>query len=204
MALRRVVLLRHGRTVWNHERRMQGRLDPELDDVGRAQAAAVGPAMRRFDPVRLLASDQRRAWATAEAAASATGLVVRSEPRLRETGLGEWEGLTGDEVEAGWPGGIDVWRSDPRFAPPGGESRCDVAERVRPVVGDLESELADPPDTPDTALLVAHGGAIVALTASLLEWPVAVWPTLHPLPNCHWAVLERRDSWRLLAWGAGV
>ena len=205
MALHRVVLLRHGRTAWNVDRRMQGRLDPELDEVGEAQAAEAAPLLTAFSPVRLVASDQRRAWRTAEIAASATGVPPRPEPRLRETSVGEWEGHTGDEVEAGWPGGIDTWRSDPTFAPPGGESRCDVAARAVPVVDDLAEELADVPEA--TALLVAHGGCIVALTASVLGWPIAAWSTLHPLPNCRWAVLEHRedrgDRWRLMVWGGG-
>lgn len=206
MTLQRVVLLRHGRTAWNLARRMQGRLDPELDEVGEAQAAAAAPVMTSFSPARLVASDQRRAWRTAEVVASTVpqaGLQPRPEPRLRETSVGEWEGLTGDEVEARWPGGIDTWHSDATFAPPGGESRCDVAARAVPVLHDLVEELADVPGA--TALLVAHGGSIVAVTASVLGWPAAAWSTLQPLRNGRWAVLERRwDQWRLVVWGGGV
>ena len=204
MTLQRLVLARHGRTTWNAENRMQGRLDPELDDTGRAQALAAAPVLAAYEPALLVASDQVRAWRTAEAVAKEAALVPRPEPRLRETAMGEWEGLTGIEVEDGWPGGLEEWRTDPAWAPPGGESRVDVAERARPVLAELVDELAGT-DDPQTAMVVAHGGTINALTASTLGWPVEAWPSLQPLRNCGWAVLEHRvDRWRLRAWGLGA
>ncbi|MDD7939665.1 histidine phosphatase family protein [Actinomycetospora lutea] len=201
MSLHRLVLARHGRTLWNAESRMQGRLDPDLDEVGRAQALAAAPLLAAYAPALLVASDQVRAWRTAEAVAKEAELVPRPEPRLRETSLGDWEGLTGAEVEAGWPGGLSSWGSDPAWAPPGGESRVAVAERALPVLAELDEELAGS-DERQTAMVVAHGGTISALTASTLGWPVSAWHSLQPLHNCAWAILERRfDRWRLRAWG---
>lgn len=204
MSLERLVLLRHGRTTWNAEGRMQGRLDPELDATGQVQAASVAPVIAEYEPVVLLASDQARAWQTAEAVAKATGLVPRPEPRLRETSVGRWEGLDGDEVEAGWSGQIAAWHADPTFAPPDGEARTDVAARARPVFDDLVTEL-DAETDPATAVLVAHGGTIIAVTASVLDLPVATWRVLAPLRNCRWTVLgRRRGRWRLEGWGLGA
>jgi 2,3-bisphosphoglycerate-dependent phosphoglycerate mutase/probable phosphoglycerate mutase len=204
VSLQRLVLARHGRTTWNAESRMQGRLDPDLDDTGRAQALAAAPLLAAYEPAVLVASDQVRAWRTAEAVAKEAALVPRPDPRLRETSVGEWEGLTGGEVEAGWPGGLEAWRTDPTWAPPGGESRVDVARRAVPVLDELAAELADT-DEPQTAMLVAHGGTLIALTASALGWPTAAWPSLQPLANCGWAVLDHRvDRWRMRAWGLGA
>ncbi|GAA4780970.1 histidine phosphatase family protein [Actinomycetospora chlora] len=204
MTLHRLVLARHGRTTWNAESRMQGRLDPDLDDEGRAQALAAAPLLADYDPALLVASDQVRAWRTAEAVAKESGLVPRPEPRLRETSLGDWEGLTGSEVEAGWPGGLAAWGTDPGWAPPGGESRVEVARRAVPVLDELAEELAGT-DEALTAMVVAHGGTISALTASTLGWPVEAWHSLQPLRNCAWAVLEHRfDRWRLRGWGLGA
>jgi glucosyl-3-phosphoglycerate phosphatase len=200
--IRRVVLLRHGRTAWNAERRMQGRLDPPLDDAGEAQAAAVAPVVAGFEPVVLISSDLTRALQTALAVGEATGLEPRKEPRLRETDVGEWQGLVDTEVEAGWPGGLDRWRVDPAFAPPGGESRVDAAERALPVLHEVAGE-PGPWAVGDTAVLVAHGGTIMALTCAFLGWPVEQWPSLGPLGNCRWSMLEFRiDRWRLAQWGA--
>jgi glucosyl-3-phosphoglycerate phosphatase len=201
VTLYRLVLARHGRTTWNAESRMQGRLDPDLDDEGRAQALAAAPLLADYDPALLVASDQVRAWRTAEAVAKEAGLVPRPEPRLRETSLGDWEGLTGPEVDAGWPGGLEAWRTDPGWAPPGGESRVEVARRAAPVLDELAEELSGSDDR-QTAMVVAHGGTISALTASTLGWPVDAWHSLQPLHNCAWAVLEHRiDRWRLRGWG---
>lgn len=204
MSLHRLILARHGRTTWNAENRMQGRLDPDLDDTGRAQALAAAPLLAGYEPVLLVASDQVRAWRTAEAVAKEAGLVPRPEPRLRETSVGDWEGLTGAEVEAGWPGGLESWRTDPSWAPPNGESRVDVARRAVPVLGELADELAGTAER-QTAMVVAHGGTIIALTASALTWPLEAWPSLQPLGNCGWAILEHRiDRWRLRGWGLGA
>ncbi len=166
----RVVLLRHGRTTWNAERRMQGRLDPPLDEQGQAQAVEVAPVVARFEPVVLVSSDQARALQTALAVGEATGLDPRKEPRLRETDVGQWQGLVDTEVEAGWPGGLDRWRSEAGFAPPTGESRVEVAERALPVLRELVGS-TPPGAVGDTAVLVAHGGTIGALTGAFLGWP---------------------------------
>jgi broad specificity phosphatase PhoE len=196
----RVVLLRHGRTAWNAERRMQGRLDPPLDETGQAQAQAVAPVVAGLAPSLLVSSDQWRALQTALVVGEATGLEPRKEPRLRETDVGQWQGLVDTEVEAGWPGALDRWRVDPAFAPPDGESRVDAAERALPVLRELVDGAAD-----GTAVLVAHGGVIMGTTCAFLGWPVELWHSLGPLGNCRWSMLEFRvDRWRLAQWGAGA
>ena len=89
---------------------------------------------------------------------AAVGLDVKVDPRLRETHLGQWQGRTIAEIEAGWPGAIAEWRSDPAWAPPGGESRIEVVRRSRPVVDELDEEYADNPE--GIVVVVAHGGMI--------------------------------------------
>ena len=80
-------------------------------------------------PDRLISSDLRRAMHTADIIGDAAGIPVKLDPRLRETHLGEWQGRTVGEIEQTWPGAIAYWRSDPAWAPPGGESRIDVVRR---------------------------------------------------------------------------
>ena len=113
MTLRRLVLLRHGQTDHNVERRMQGHFDAELTAEGLAQAAAVAPGIAALGPDRLISSDLRRAVDTATVIGAAVGLDVKVDPRLRETHLGQWQGRTIAEIEAEWPGAIAEWRSDP-------------------------------------------------------------------------------------------
>lgn len=206
MSLARLVLLRHGETDYNARRRVQGHLDVELSPTGREQARRAAPLVAAFAAERLLTSDLRRAADTAEEVAAACGLAAKPDPRLRETGLGLWEGLTHLEVEASWPGGLARWRADPTWAPPGGESKVEVAERALPVVSELEASLAGDA-VRDTVVCCSHGGLIGALTARLLGLPVPVWPALAGLGNCRWAVLERQvgqGRWRLTGYNVGA
>ncbi|MFF5991676.1 histidine phosphatase family protein [Prauserella flavalba] len=201
MSLRRLVLWRHGETDYNAAGRMQGHIDSALTEVGWNQARFAALALARFEPDLVIASDLRRATDTAAVLTDAIGVPLRIDKRLRETHLGDWQGMTGAEVDAQAPGERDRWRTDATWAPPGGESRIDVAERAREVVTDL---LRDD-DEHETVLLAAHGGLILALTAHLLGLPVALWPSLGGISNCHWVELGRRNGvWRLHAYNAGM
>lgn len=204
MTLRRLVLLRHGQTDYNVAGKMQGHLESMLTEDGLAQAALVAPVIAAMGPERVVSSDLRRAVDSAEAVAAAAGLPVKVDARLRETHLGEWQGLSVGEVEQGWPGEIAVWRSDPAWAPPGGESRIDVVRRAIPVVDELDAELDGP--EPATAVVVAHGGMIAGLVSGLLALPITAWPAIGGIGNCRWAMLARRADhprWRLTGYNVG-
>ncbi len=200
MTLRRVILLRHGQTDYNVDGRMQGHLDSHLTPTGHEQAAVAAPVLAELAPDRLISSDLSRAVDTAELVGAACGLPVKFDPRLRETHLGRWQGYTVAEIDREYPGAIATWRSDPGWAPPAGESRIAVVARARPVVDELDAELADSDDRSETVLLVAHGGVIAGLVTGLMDLPTSVWPSFGGLGNCRWAVLARRDDhprWRL-------
>ncbi|MBE9374525.1 histidine phosphatase family protein [Saccharopolyspora sp. HNM0983] len=202
MTLHRVVLWRHGETDYNAAGRIQGHLDSELSGAGRAQAARAAPAVAQLGPELAVSSDLQRAQVTAASFSEVSGVQPRLDKRLRETHLGEWQGLTGAEVEDGWPGAMSEWRADPAWAPPGGESRLEVAERAFEVVQELDQAHGE------SALLCAHGGLIIALTARMLDLPLHLWPSLGRVGNCHWVVLSRRpggvDAWRLDRYNASV
>jgi glucosyl-3-phosphoglycerate phosphatase len=204
VSLRRLVLLRHGQTDYNLAGRMQGHLDSLLTEVGREQAVAIAPEVVRMTPDRLISSDLRRAVHTADIIGGAAGIPVKLDPRLRETHLGEWQGRTVGEIEKAWPGAIAHWRSDPAWAPPGGESRIDVVRRSRPVVEELDDEVSG---SNATAVLVAHGGMIAGLVCGLLALPIGSWPAIGGVGNCRWAALARRDDhprWRLVGFNVGI
>ncbi len=202
MSPRRLVLWRHGETDYNAAGRMQGHLDSALTPRGWNQARFAVPALARFSPDLVIASDLRRATDTATVLTDAIGVPLRIDKRLRETHLGEWQGMTGAEVDEAYPGERARWRRDATWAPPGGENRLDVAERAGEVVTDLQQANSE---AGETVLLAAHGGLITALTAHLLNLPVETWPSLGGISNCHWVELGARDGkWRLLAYNAGM
>lgn len=215
MRARRLVMLRHGQTEFNAGSRMQGQLDTDLTDLGRAQAVAAAEVLAKRQPLLIVSSDLRRAHDTAVTLAERTDLAVRVDARLRETHLGDWQGMTHEQVDAAAPGARAAWRDNARWAPHGGESRVDVAARSRPLVAELvagEPEWgADEPDRP--VVLVAHGGLIAALTAALLDLPVDSWPVLGGMGNASWAQLSGHGPadaapedlrWRLDVWNASA
>lgn len=211
--VRRLILLRHGQTEYNAGRRMQGQLDTDLSAVGVEQADVAGRALATRGPLLIRSSDLRRAHETALALASVTGLPVTTDARLRETHLGDWQGLTHAEVDEVSPGARRQWRDDAHWAPPNGESRVHVAARSVPVIDELVAGLGDwgrgdAAEAP--VVLVAHGGVIAALTAGLLDLPVANWPIFGGLANTSWVQLSghglpgQAPVWRLDVWNASA
>lgn len=200
MSLDCVVLWRHGETDYNAALRMQGQLDePRLSAVGMGQVQRAAPVLAALRPDALVTSDLSRAAITARMLGGHLGLEPAVDKRLRETHLGEWQGLTHVEVEAGWPGGLEAWRSSPAWAPPGGESRVEVAARAAQVVDELGAT------GHASVVLCTHGGLIAGLTPLMLELPPAAWPRFGGISNCHWTVLRRRNgNWRLQAYNTAA
>lgn len=177
---RRVLLLRHGRTAWNAQRRFQGQADPPLDDVGRTQAYEVATLIAAVRPGLLVSSDSTRAMQTAEIVGDVAALPVISDARFRERGLGHWEGLTREEVAARYPDEYADWAAGRDVSRRGGETREQVAARAHGAFLDL-------PAVP-TAVLVTHSATAMALTNTLLGIAQEIHP-LGPLANCHWTEL---------------
>jgi glucosyl-3-phosphoglycerate phosphatase len=216
MRVRRLVMLRHGQTDFNAGSRMQGQLDSALTDLGRAQAVAAAEVLSKLQPLLIVSSDLHRAYDTAVKLGERSGVQVQVDDRLRETHLGDWQGLTHSQIDAEAPGARLAWREDATWAPHGGESRIDVAARSLPLVAELvsaEPEWGDPGEPGRPVVLVTHGGLIAALSAALLKLPVANWPVLGGMGNCSWVQLSGHSDdaadvddirWRLDVWNASA
>jgi glucosyl-3-phosphoglycerate phosphatase len=197
---RRVLLLRHGRTAWNAQRRFQGQADPPLDDLGRTQAYEAAVLVAALAPDLLVSSDAQRARQTAEIVAEVTGCELVLDRRFRERGLGHWEGLTREEVEARYPDEFADWVAGRDISRRGGESRTEVAARA----GEGFAALPDVP----TTVLVTHSATAMALTNALLGLPQDLH-LLSPLANCHWSELAGTQDgeaprWRLRGHNLGA
>lgn len=155
MSIDGVLLARHGETDDNAARRFQGHLDPPLNDLGRAQARALGEELARAGIRELWSSPLRRARETATIAGAALGLAPRLEPRLMEVDVGAWAGRLYDDIEADEPALYAQWRAgSPAFRFPGGESLAEQGERVAAAITEIAAAAALP------VLLVCHGGVI--------------------------------------------
>lgn len=201
---RHLLLWRHARTAYNAQARLQGQVDIPLDEVGHWQArTAAARLAARYRPARIVSSDLTRAVETAECLGRLLDLPVEVDARLRERGFGEWEAMTGQEIEARWPGEYGRWRAggDPEGV--GAESRADVAHRVAEGVLDHVARTAS--DGP--LVVVSHGSAIGSLVAELLGQD-PLWRGVVGMHNAHWAELLRsgagvEPAWRLHGYNVG-
>ena len=161
------------------------------------QADALGTVFGADPPACVVSSDLVRASATAQAVCDHVGLPLTLDARLRETYFGSWQGLTGDEVEAGWPVEYEAWRRHEGH-PVGGETPAEVGARA--LAATQEHLVAQ-----GTLLLVTHGGTARALVGMLTELPVSEWRRLAPLGNTCWSSLvESAFGWRLERHNAGL
>ena len=208
MKARRLVLWRHGQTVWNAENRHQGQIDIPLNDVGREQARHAAQTLLAMKPTHVIASDLERALETGRTLSDLAGIGLTVDERLRETFAGEWQGMTRDEIVAKYPADYAAWGGDSEIRPGGGETRWEVSDRV---VEAIESALLDIP-AGGTLVVASHGGALRSALGRLLGLDPRQWTILGVLANAQWSVLTELDEnmpklpdlkWRLQEYNAG-
>lgn len=197
----RMLVWRHGRTAWNAAGRFQGQLDPPLDVIGQAQARAAAPHLRAAglsaaDTI-VVSSDLVRASATAGALTELLGVPLRTDARLREHGMGCWEGLTRDEVAERYPDQYADWMAGRPVRGRGGEEPEHVGDRALAALADL------PPAA--VAVVVTHGGTAGRLVERLLGFGSDHRRVIGPLGNCAWSELVFQGTrWRLLRHNSAV
>jgi alpha-ribazole phosphatase len=161
----RLVLVRHGETLYNAQRRYTGQSDIPLNTLGERQASALVESLAtdHFDVI--VTSDLERTRVTAEAIARNHGLAVQEDIDLRELAFGEWEGYTFDEVLARDAKLVTQWRSDPStYAPSGGETVSQLRDRCARALNRWQTRYPEA-----SVVWVTHGGLIGVLLCHLLE-----------------------------------
>ena len=161
----RLLLLRHGQSTWNASGRWQGWTDTPLSAAGEAQALRAGRALAGMGEVADLVacSDLARARRTAEIVAGQLGYgsELMVDAGLREQHLGEWTGLTRDEIEARWPGELAARSSGALVPVPGGEPGAAFLSRAVAAVHRVAALGAS------LAVVVAHGGVVISVERAL-------------------------------------
>lgn len=190
--MRRLVLVRHGQSVWNAQRRIQGHSGAGLTDTGTRQAAATAIWLADIHPeARVVSSDLQRCRETASPIGAALAVDVVTDVALRERSFGRWEGKALHEVQAEdadlwdqWRTGTDVVRRV------GGESGEDLATRVATAF----RRHVDATEDGGTVVVVTHGGPIWHGLHALLDLP---WGTLGGVGNASVTelVLDETGSW---------
>ena len=161
-------LVRHGRTAANAGGLLLGRADPPLDELGRAQAAALAPLVDT--PARVVSSPLQRCRETA----AAFGVPVEVDERWIELDYGDW-----DEQPIASIGRDDwaAWRADLDFRPPGGETLRELGARVRSACADLADTAVD-----GDVVVVTHVSPLKAAIAWALQVGDDISWRLHVTP----------------------
>jgi alpha-ribazole phosphatase len=178
----RLIVIRHGESVYNDQKRFTGQADVPLSPLGKRQAAALGERLAGEHLDAIVSSDLLRARDTAEAIASYHALPVYEDSDLRELALGEWEGLTYAEVLARDADRLAQWRADPTtFTPPGGESVATLRDRITCALERWQSRCPQ-----GSVVWVTHGGLIGVLLCHVLEMDLKRrWQFRHENASIH-------------------
>jgi broad specificity phosphatase PhoE len=163
-----LILVRHGRTPANAAGLLQGRLDQDLDDHGRAQAFAVAAFVRSWCDVDVVVSSPLK---RAQQTAAAFETTIETDDRWIELSYGEYEGTPHAEVPSEvW----QRWRDDSHFTPAGGESLAALDVRVRAACVDLVERAAH-----ENIVVVSHVSPMKSAVAWSLGADVGI------SFNCH-------------------
>ncbi|WP_019106395.1 2,3-diphosphoglycerate-dependent phosphoglycerate mutase GpmB [Pantoea ananatis] len=191
-----VYLVRHGETVWNAERRIQGHSDSPLTEKGEQQAHQVGERIKSAGITHIISSDLGRTRRTAEIIADACGCDITFDPRLRELNMGILEKRLLDELspeEEGWRASLVNGSEGGRI--PQGESMTELAQRMQEA---LNACLALPAGS--RPLLVSHGMALGVLVSTILGLPAYAERRLR-LRNCSISRVDHQQSaWLAQGW----
>jgi broad specificity phosphatase PhoE len=155
-----IVLVRHGETDWNRERRFQGHADVPLNEEGRRQARVLAELLASESFAAAYSSPLRRALETAEIIAERLGIGFEPSAGLKEVDVGSWSGLTTTEVEQRFPDGFGHWSVSRDGGWTDGETYEELGTRVVSEVFELAERHPG-----ERVLVVTHGGPIRSVLA---------------------------------------
>ena len=168
----KLILIRHGRTLWNSSGKFQGQSDIELSQEGVSQAEKLAENFPVTHIDRVYSSNLKRAYITGEIIAKKFNVPIIKDKRLCEVSFGSWEGLTYDEIHEKWPNEIETMFSTPDvLTMPEGESFAQVQKRGVEALLDIVNKHPD-----ETIAITAHGGILRTLLAYALHMPLRyIW-----------------------------
>jgi broad specificity phosphatase PhoE len=159
----KLILARHGETMWNVEKVFRGRADVSLDELGIRQAELLGKYLSNWRLEAIYSSPVKRALDTANIIARYQNVAVRIAEGLTDFDFGEWQSLPEQEVMRLYPDLLNEWHSNPhKVRMPGGESLEDAKKRAVEVVNDVLSKHQG------SVALVSHRVVIKVLICYLL------------------------------------
>jgi len=201
-----LVLVRHARTGFNTEGRLQGSLDVPLEQDGLAQSERIAQRVvgEYGTSLAVATSPLLRSSQTADAVAVLVGIgPAERDERFTQRPYGVWEGHTWDEVRERWPAEYAARRAGLDPAIPGWGQSDDVADRVAAGLREWAAEAAR--TGVETTVIVSHGSAIMLGVSRLLDLPLTPSRLGH-LPHGAWNEIRWNggDDWRLERYCVGL
>lgn len=170
----RIILVRHGETDWNRQRRIQGISDRELNETGRRQAEALAQALKNEKVAAIYTSPLKRARDTAYLIARFHQAEVVALPGLRELDAGEVDGLTYDEMRIQYGDFLDKWIEDcTAVRPPGGCTLCELQDQawssIQEIMERQQGEMTEGEDNEEgVVVVVGHFFPILSILCRAL------------------------------------
>lgn len=194
----RLYITRHGETLWNTQKRMQGHLDSELTDIGKRQAQQLSGALEEVEFEAVYSSSSGRTLQTAQIVAGKRSIPIIPLDSLREINLGEWEGQVFTEVEKNYPEQYkNFWELPHLYTPTGGEEFSDVKKRI----GGTLQTLASRHDGKNI-MIVTHAVAlkIIMMIAENKEMK-DLWSGAYVHPTSLSVIEYANGLWNVIKWG---
>ncbi|WEV44825.1 histidine phosphatase family protein [Streptococcaceae bacterium ESL0687] len=206
----KLYFVRHGKTVWNLERRFQGMTgDSPLLEESHAEIKALGDYLSNVEFKQVLSSPSKRAYDTAKGIVEVNALPkeIEKDERLYEWNLGSLEGREIEKVGQEYPDALHAFRNNPEAFQGqifDAENVDDVIARISHLVRELaeDENLAED----DNVLLVGHGAALTSSLQSLLGVPKSRLRKDGILSNSSLTILDVKnlDQIELIEWNKTV
>ncbi|KAF3999658.1 histidine phosphatase family protein [Glaciimonas immobilis] len=196
-----ILLIRHGETDWNTEKRIQGHIDIPLNAKGRRQAAALSTRLEGLSLDAIFSSDLQRARDTAAPVAAHHGLTVQIHEDLRERCYGVMEGLQRQEVALRYPlayAALDARALDVRY-PPGINVAETINEFSARAIGALHRLLNKA--THQRIAVVSHGGVLDCIYRHVSNVALGEARAFDILNASINRLLWNGEQFKLVSWG---
>lgn len=193
--MKKIYLARHGESIWNTLKIVQGQKDVPLTDKGKLQAKLLGQRLAKENIDIIYTSDLSRAYETAKIISEVVNVEVVIMKEFREINFGIWEGLSKEDLLDRYKEEYELWLSEPeKLAVEGAETLLELQQRT---IGGINKIINSKDNKYNNILVVSHGAAIKALILGLLDISLSNYKNL-ALGNTSLSIVECREYNRVL------
>ena len=189
----KLLLIRHGESEANNKGFFAGQYDAPLMPKGVEQAEKTAKyAVEKYHPVKIYASDLKRAYDTAIPVSKLIDADIITDQRIREIYAGKWQQMPFDDLEKTYPDDYRVWLNDIGNACcSGGESVKELSERVMAALTDIAKE-----NDGETVAVATHATPIRAAQTVIQHGDIGYMKNVPWVSNGSVTVLEYNGEWR--------